>query len=595
MSLLRTLARTSVVSNTANAAHARPLLSFLWPSLQAATPQRTFKKKAITRPSRGDYATDATEDVFIKALALAGSCPKHARHISTHQNSKQNSARHPKTQQRGKWRFYDRREFGTSPECRGPFNKVRKFAEHELKALVDYYGIKLDTRPEEPVPDGGSLVWNVGDAHQPWPLRDEADTVHVKRLEKLLEDDEAPHDQVFETYRKLPTPGVVYLTIETIRTLLRHLSIVERPTPLAMQRFLSVLDDMKAAHIHIIESEWTSAIHLAGHATGYFSTDGLQSALYIWRDMEQRAGLKATFVTLNVLFTVAVKAGKYTLAETFMKELQARNLPFYRHFRISLLYYYGVLQNGDLVRKTYQELVSAGDVVDTVVLNAVIAALIRAGEPSAAEHVFERMKRLNAERLRPAPGHVFFRRNWRDRRQLSLMLTHEARQYKAVGDDEQLKQLQDYAPVAPDSRTYALLIRHHAGTIGDYDRVNELLQEMRYNSVDIEGTIFIVIFHGFNTFGGARYTSWTHDRLEKLWKQYLKALKNDPDRTWLSSMAVIAALKAFSKCADEDRTLRAWEEIRPLWHPNERDLESVMTVLRKLVPNRDHGFFDENI
>lgn len=458
--------------------------------------------------------------------------------------------------------------------------------------MVDYYGIHIDTRPEEEVPDDGNLVWNVGDAHEPWPLRDPQDSKHIQQLQKLLKDDETPQADAFKAYKKLPAPGVVYLTTETIRSMLHHLSIVERPTPVATQRFLSVLDDMKTAHIHIIRSEWTTAIHLAGRAMGTVSADELQAALQMWRDMEHRAGVKGGFVTLNVLFDISVKAGKYELAETFYKELQARKLPIHRHFRISLLYYYGILRNGDAVRKTYQDLVNSGDIVDTVVLNSVIAALIRAGEPSAAEHVFERMKRLHATRTVPAPGHRFFNRAWRDRRSLGLYLTHEARQMNRNNEPDAVKELQDYAPIAPDARTYGLLIRHHSVSAGNIDRVYELLQEMRYNSVPLEGTVFIVIFQGFSQFGGVRYSSWTRDKLEKFWSQFLKALQERLERTWISVTAVVSALKAFAKVTDPERTMRAWEEIRKMWEPTEAELENVMKVLRKLVPTQGDGFFN---
>ncbi|KAJ4365120.1 hypothetical protein N0V83_008738 [Neocucurbitaria cava] len=591
MSLLRTLDRTSAVSNTA---HARPFLGFLYPSLESKTSKRSLSKRAINRSPQLTAPGACMDNLFIHALVRAGSCREHATQLSTRPRVAPISSSHHKPRRKATWPEHDESEvkIGVGPER--PFRKVRNFAENELKALVDYYGIDFDKPPLEEPQDEGNLIWNVGDTHEPWPLRDEADAVHIQRLETLLADEEAPHDDVFDTYKTLPSPGVVYLSIETIRALLHHLAIVERPSPIAMQRFLSILDDMKTAHIHIIRSEWTSAIHLAGHALGTVSADDLQSALYIWRDMEQRAGVKASFVTLNVLFNVAVKAGKFVLAETFIKELEARKLPLHRHFRVSLLYYYGVLQDGNGVRKTYQELVAAGDIVDTVVMNAVIASLIRAGEPSAAEHVFERMKRLHAQKAAPAPGHTFFKRTWRDKRLLSLHLAHEARRLNNMEDDEELKRLQDFAPIAPDSRTYGLLIRHQASTAGNIDRVNELLQEMRYNSVPLEGTIFIVIFHGFNSFGGVRYTSWTPDKLEKIWTQYLKALNGKLERTWLSSMAVIAALKAFSRCTDAERTVKAWEEIRKLWQPTEEELENVMRALRKLLPSQAQGSFDEN-
>jgi pentatricopeptide repeat protein len=586
MSLFRTLDRTSAVSNT----RARPLLSFLWPSFETKTCRRNLSKRTInSSPSAAKNAR--MDSFFIQALVRAASCPEHARPISTLHTSQ-----HHKTRRKSTWQKPERNEFKTRPDGRGPFTQVKNFAEKELQALVDYYGMELDTRPDKEPPDDGTLLYNIGDAHEPWPLGDPADAAHIEKLEALLKDEEASHDEVFETYKKLKPPGVVYLRTITIRALLHHLSIVERPTVIAMQRFLSILDDMKAAHIHIILSEWNSAIHLAGRAMGKVSADEVQSSLHLWREMESRAGLRGSYVTFNVLFNVAVKAGKYTLAETFMKEMQARNIRMHRHHRVSLLYYYGVQQNGNAVRKTYQELVAAGDIVDTVVLNAVIAALLRAGEPSAAEHVFERMKRLHASKAAPAPGHQFFHKTWRDRRLLGLHFKQESKRLRREGKDEELKQLQDFAPIAPDSRTYGILIRHHAGIVGNIDKVNELLQEMKWNSVLLDGTIFIVLFHGFNTFGGVRYTSWTSSKLEKIWQRYLTALQEDLERTWISSLSVVAALRAFARVADVERTMRAWEEIRALWQPNEQELENVLGVLRRLVPSMGEGqrprFFD---
>jgi pentatricopeptide repeat protein len=538
------------------------------------------------------------ETFFIQALVRAGTCRGHAQQISTRREVVPCASRYGQSRRKSTWQKPNTLESKLKTESRspGPLGGVKQFAKKELEALVNYYGIELDTRPEENISDDGPLIWNVGDVHEPWPLRNPSDGAHIRRhirrLEKLLEDDETPHDRIFEIYNQLPPPGVVYLRIETIRALLHHLAVVERPSQLAMQRFLSILDDMKNAHIHITRSEWTSAIHLTGKAMGTISEDDLQSALYIWRDMEHRAGVSGGYVTLNVLFDVAVKAGKYPLAETFLKEMQTRKLSLHRHFRVSMLYYYGVLQDGNAVRRTYQELVNAGDIVDTVVLNAVIAALIRAGEPTAAEHVFESMKRLHASRSVPAPGHKFFNRTWRDKRLLGLHLTHEARRFKRSNNEEDVKQLQDYAPVAPDARTYALLIRHQSVTAGNVDRVYELLWEMRHSSIALEGTIFVAIFHGFTQFGGVRYSSWTRDKLEKIWTQYLKALQEGLERTWISVTAVIAALKAFAKCTD--RTLRAWEEIRKMWQPSEEELERVMTTLRKLLPQQGDGFFDKS-
>ncbi|KAF2260119.1 pentatricopeptide repeat protein [Lojkania enalia] len=590
MSLLRTLDRTTCTSAGSKTAP-RSILSSLCPAPSSSSYTRSFCKSvvaiALRTPSR---STEQMDTFFIQALARAGSCQEHARHISTLRGDVSLNLKYYEPRLKAPL-HNERKGFRTEAQRRGPFKKIRMFAENELRKLVDYYGIKIDTGPDpglmEEVEDDGLLIWNVGDDHVPWPVRDEIHKTYVEKIVRLLNEETPSHEEIFSTYRLLPSPGIVYLDIQTIRTMLHCLSVVERPDQISMQRFLSILDDMKKGHIHIARSEWTSAIYFAGRFMGKVSTDELQSALHIWRDMENRARIRGGAVTLNVLFDTAVKSGKFNIAEAFLKEMQARGLKMHRHFRVSLLYYYGVKQNGDAIRQTYQDLVAAGDIVDTVVMNAVIAALIRAGEPTAAEHVFERMKRLHASKKNPKP----LPRNWRDQRRLGLHLTWERRR---LGDDlDRRKELQDDAPILPNARTYGLLIRHYSATAGNIDRVTELLREMEQYRLPIEGTIFIVILYGFCNFGGVRYSSWTRDKLERLWAEYLQSVQNGVQRTWLSPMAIIAALKAFKKCTNSERTLRAWEEVRQIWDPKPEELEQVLRVLRRLVP--ENTFFQINV
>jgi pentatricopeptide repeat protein len=598
MSLRRSLDRTSAVSIQL------PLLPFLCPALYRQEPaRRTFSKSAVTRKPRVTRPSQlAMDNFFISALVRASSCPEHAKHISTKRDlnpsesirasstTTLNANRHHKKRWKSFLLTNERRGFKTitrqEKERKGQFN------EKELKALLDYYAFDHDSsKTEEATTDDGPFVWSLGDDHEPQPFKSAKDEAAAKKLQELLKDEETPHHQIYGTYRELPVPGVVYLHTEVIRSLLHHLAIVERPTPIAMQRFLSVLDDMKNANIHITRSEWTTAIHLAGRYLGAVSNDEVQSALHLWREMEKKARIRGGIVTMNVLFDIAVKAGKYTLAETFLKEMVARRIKFHRHFRVSLIYYHGVQLNGSGVRRAYSDLIDAGDVVDTVVMNAVIAALFRAGEPAAAEQVFERMKRLHASK-----SDLPIRTNnnpptWRARRHVGLHLTHTARMLAKASDVEKfvekLKELQDAAPIAPNSRTYSLLLRHHARVVGDIDRCSDLLREMGYNGVPVEGSIFIAMFHAFARFGGVRYSSWTKARMEQTWQEYLEAVRNRMDRTWVSRMAIVSALRAFAKCDEPERVARAWEEVGDLWDPSPVDLEGVLKVLAKLGPKRD--------
>ncbi|KAF2662144.1 hypothetical protein K491DRAFT_773282 [Lophiostoma macrostomum CBS 122681] len=588
MSLLRTLDRTTCTSAISTPA-SRPILAFLCPLLYSEFSKRGFARNSVARRPRVPApSADLMDSFFIQALVRAGSCQEHRRNMSASRRILPFPTKHHKTRRRHSVTL-ERKELKSTKSEGGPFKRVRQFAKGELQALVDYYGIKIDSEPE-PEPellDDGPLIWNVGDDHQPWPVKEPIQTVIIEKLEELIRDESSSHAEIYTCYRLLPTPRIVYLRSKTIRAMLHHLSIVERPNQRSMHRFLSILDDLKTAHIHVTRSEWTTAIYFAARSLGKVSADELQSALYVWRDMEKRADIQGGFVTLNVLFDAAVKAGKYTLAETFIKEMHARKLKFHRHFRISLLYYYGVMGSGDAIRRTYQELVEAGDVVDTVVMNAVIASLIRAGEPTAGEHVFERMKRLHAAKSNPSP----MPHDWRERRLLGLKLTHESG--KLDKDTEQYEDLQDSAPMAPDSRTYGLLIRHQAATAGNIDRVTELLEEMARDSVPIDGTIFIVILYGFNSFGGVRYSSWTRDKLERVWSEYLASVQDGLERTYFSPMSVIVGLKAFRRCTNPERTLRAWEEVQQIWKPKPDESEKVLTALRRLVPK--HPFFNGNM
>ncbi|KAF2198093.1 hypothetical protein GQ43DRAFT_465888 [Delitschia confertaspora ATCC 74209] len=588
MSLLRTLDRTTCVTVVSNVV-SLPVCEFLYPALYKAAPSRASRRPfhhSVPRdipqlPSSSPLKS--MDNIFISALVQAGSCKQHAKHLSTFQSVVPHTFNHHKTRRKSTV-HEGKKEPNAEAVTRRPFKPLKKLsvvAKAELKAMVDYYGIEpLDDEPRKSVPDEGLLQWNVGNEHQPWPVQDPTQNEYIERLEELLKDDLATHEEIYATYKLLPAPGVVYLHIDTIRDLLHHLAIVEERNQASMHRYLSILDDMKTAHIHITSGEWTSAIAFAGKFMRQVSSDEIESALYIWKEMETRAGIKGTHVTFSVLFDVAVKAGKYSLAEMFLNEMNVRNLKFHRHFRISLIYYWGVRRNGNAVRQAYQDLVEQGDIIDTVVMNAVIAALFRAGEPAAAEHVFHRMKRLNSAKTNPCPPPA----DWREARKLSIRLTKGGMKYRAQKDTQERAALQELAPIAPDSHTYGLVIRHYAESAGNIDQVMMLLQEMKNNSIPLHGTIFIVIFHGFASFGGVRYSSWTRYHLERFWAEYLKLVQSGLAKMYFSPLAVVAGLKAWRKCADEGETLRAWEEIRGLWDMNAEDEERVLRVLNRLCP-----------
>ena len=178
---------------------------------------------------------------------------------------------------------------------------------------------------------------------------------------------------------------------------MHRLAIVEFKDERTMQRYLSVVDDMLTADVPMIRSEWNSAMSFAGRYLRKVGDVQVDTATQIWLRMEKEAGITSSATTFSILFDVATKAGKFALADIVVKEMLQRGIEPNRYFRTNIIYCHGLKRDGAAVRKAYQDFVDAGEIIDTIVLNCVIASLINAGEPSAAEYIFEKMKALGAE------------------------------------------------------------------------------------------------------------------------------------------------------------------------------------------------------
>ena len=424
------------------------------------------------------------------------------------------------------------------------------------------------TTPEEfPTPEQSSpLMLEPGDSQE---------KLAIERLIKLLENEDTSQGVVLEAYSVLPYPGVSYLPESVLRLLFRHISVVERKNNETMLRYLSVVDDMKAANLSLTEAEWNSAIAFTGRCFAKVTTIEVELALLRWKEMEDEAKVKSGNVTFNILFDIATKSGKFVLAEMILKEMQARGLSINRFMRTGLIYYHGLRGDGDGVRKAYLSLVDAGELVDTVILNCVIASLIRAGEPSAAHQVYERMKALFSSKTGSHVPH----QSWRAVRDLGRVLDRAARHHRNYPECRQ--RLQDELCLAPNLQTYAIFVEHHATDTGELRRITALLEEMQLLGIPMHGRIFVKLFKGFATHGGVRYTSWTRQRLESVWASLIITLDEGAPYVMVEKWMVVWAIRAFSKCSGRQRALEIWEELGTMWKAEGPEEErAVYSILR---------------
>ena len=400
---------------------------------------------------------------------------------------------------------------------------------------------------------------------------------NVERLERLLHDKTSSHEQIYEAYLQLPSPGVAHLTSPTRHLLLHRLSVIEIKNRNAMLRYMNLVDHMKEASIPLNRSEWNTAIAYAGRCLVHIEASEVEFALRIWKEMEQEARVQSGSITFNILFDTATKAGKYVLAEMILKEMKARELKFTRFSHVGLIYYHGLKGDGAEVRRAYRDFVEAGQIVDTVVLNCVIASLIRAGELPAAEHVYQRMKRLLYEKTdRPVPGS-----GWKYSRDLGRALDRFSQTTRK--DDERVRQLQAEQWLAPDLRTFSIFIDHHVNSTGELRCVAALLEEMQILRVPVHGRIFVKVFKGFACHGGVKYTSWTGQRLETVWLSLLSALDQGIEGVHLMKWMIVWVVRAFAKCWGRDRTLQIWEQIRDRWSISGEDEKVIIGLLRSVL------------
>ena len=645
MSFLSTLDRKRSCSQALKIAELSAF-PILYPHVHASQSQNSAFHRRRLLPEK---IPQHMENLFISALVRAGTCQKHALHTKASAKPSFQGEFRPRYRRRTSIGPHEQnRDFQAKAPTKGAAGAATAVAEitrEEFKAIVHPYPSfssplwndspsksplsensrvngaviedllsdtlgpvqlpqpwKSETEPEESLTIAGEQEKGppeevpLGRGHKQWYTSDTCDVATIKEIKARLRDPRSSHQELYDLYQTLPTPRAPYLDSKTLGKLLHHLAIVPRKTEPRMLRYLSILDDLKAAEIPISRSQYTSAIAFVGRAFSPVTQESVASAIRIYRTMEAETqaeanGTKsaslATHVTFTALFDIAAKSQKFGLAELVAREMDSRRLQPSRYFRVSRILYEGLRGDGRGVRRAYQELVDSGEIVDTVAINCVMSSLIRAGEAADAEVVFERMKRLDQEKretvkkaslLAPPMG-------WRRKRDLAMVLLRATRHLQS--DSRARNTIQDATPIAPDSHTYSLFLRYHAHTAGNIDRVRELLNEMNAFSLPIDKRIFKILFRGFALHGGVRYTSWKRERLERIWEDLLTAEQRDlvqlteeptdlnDDAIRFDSRLAWAVLSAYAQCSTQQRTLEIWGKIKDRWKPSLEDMETV--------------------
>lgn len=362
---------------------------------------------------------------------------------------------------------------------------------------------------------------------------------------------------IYKLYGELPEPRMLCLTWQWRNRLLKVMGTPQKRDMESMLRYFALVADVKNAGLTLRRSQWNYALAFASQYTAWATTQEMESALRIWKEMEKDANVMGNDVTFNILFDVAAKAGNFTLADMIYKEMENRGIEFNRYHHVSLIHYFGLKLDSGGIRAAYREMVEAGELIDTVALNCVISGLLRCGEEAAAEETYQRMKNDH---------HMAAEIPQRDY-MMNKVVTKVLMMFTRVGKKhpELKKSFQTNIRLTPDLHTYKLLVNHYAIRIGNLQKVAQYLDEMKHLNIPIHPTIFLALFKGFYTHGGFSGSDWSQQRLEGVLAAFYQAHDERAKEFRIDRWVVIWALRAVKKCSSNEALVQTFETMSQRW------------------------------
>ena len=383
-------------------------------------------------------------------------------------------------------------------------------------------------------------------------------------------------EEAYEVYCMLPEPKMMYLTANLRHSLMHNMIESPKKTHRGMLRYFALISDIKGAGLSLSTCEWNTAISYAGRYVGHTTETEVDAVLHLWREMEKNTQIQSDAVVFNVLFDVASKAGNFVLAEMIYGEMISRGFEFNRYHYVSLIHYFGLKLDSGGVRAAYREMVEEGEMIDTTVLNCVVAGLLRCGEEGDAEMIYEKMKGTTPT-IASIPD-----RNYFTKRVVTKVLMMQAR--VAERNEHMQSTLQGQTSICPDLQTYRILINHWAEKMGDLPRVVRYIDEMNNFAIPMHGAIFQALFKGFEGHGGYSGTEWSAERLDSIYDAFIRHVGCGDQGLYVGYWMAATIVKAFAKCTgSRSRLIDVYSELRVRWDLNEMEKQFLEGVLHKAL------------
>ncbi|KJZ72715.1 hypothetical protein HIM_07907 [Hirsutella minnesotensis 3608] len=375
--------------------------------------------------------------------------------------------------------------------------------------------------------------------------------------QRLRNPSRVPLGSIYKLYLRIPEPRMLHISGLWRNRLMRIMGTPRRRNSNSMLRYFALVADVKNAGLTLRLSQWNYAMAFAAKYTSRTTIKELEPTLRLWKEMEREANVSGNEVTFNILFDVAAKAGNYILADLIYREMDKRGIEFNRYHHVTLIHYFGLKLDSSGIRAAYREMVESGEMIDTVVLNCVIAGLLRCGEEGAVDETYERMKYYHS--LAPDLP----KRNY----SLNKVITKALMMFSRVGKryPNLKKGFQSQVRLSPDLRTYKLLVQHYAIKVGNIHKVVQYLDEMKHLNVPLHPTVFLALFKGFYLHGGFRGSDWSDARLRSVLAALYQQRDLHANQFRIDRWVVIWALRAVKKCSTEDTLAGTFASLARRW------------------------------
>jgi len=376
----------------------------------------------------------------------------------------------------------------------------------------------------------------------------------IKEFRAAIRNKESTNESLFELYRKLPGSRLPYLDRITMERFITRLMTVPLRDQVTMLRYLTLIEDMKASKIPITRHEWNQAMSFVLKAFKQTTAAEMRAAYELWSQSEGDHGVHADRTTFNILLDGASNSKSPALAQSILKEMRTRNMQYDRFTYTALMMYHAHIGDGAKIRQVYQGLVDAGDIVDTVILNTLMTALVLVGEEDDALRIFGFMKRAGTiVEKNPEPAMVEYR--------ACRAFAQKLKRPGAQNSKRYMEELNVY--LGPDIGSFHLFV-HLNCRKANWDRAQHFIRDMNMFGISLPDSIYLSLLKGFAWWGSPDPCSqWNPARLENVLNVVL-----DEQAGLIKWQRVYAVwvVRAVSKVYVDGEVLeRVWQEVMQQW------------------------------